>query len=287
MPASPSSSAQAARQRLAAQLREMRRAAGITGVQFAREAGWADSSLASAIELGKRTITVEHVRLWCRICGASGGLTTDLLAEQAQVAGMWVTYQQLNRGGLKGAQKSIRQVYEELTLARSYQPKVFSGMVQTEDYTRAAMAGVVIEQGVDVENPAEDLAAAVAERMDRQTMLNRTDAKWLFLMEEWVLWVRPYPPQVHREQLRHLLEVMRRPNVVVGIIPMNTFRRGIHPEEAFDITDSHMATVELASGYLSVTRPDEVRMYTELWDRLWSLATFKNAAALIERAMDR
>ncbi|MGH3375344.1 MAG: Scr1 family TA system antitoxin-like transcriptional regulator [Actinoallomurus sp.] len=122
----------------------------------------------------------------------------ELLQEQAAVAGMWVPYEQLNRGGLEAAQKSIRQQYEELTLARSYQPKVFPGMVQTEAYTRAALTGVIVEQAVETDDPDGEVARAVAERMDRQRLLGRPDARWFFLLEEPVLSYRPYSRDVHR-----------------------------------------------------------------------------------------
>lgn len=111
MPSS-SSSAQAARQRLADQLHELRTTARISGVEFARRAGWKDSSSVSKIERGLRPASADHVRLWCRICAASPQRTEALLAEQASVARMWVTYQQLNCGGLTAARKSVREEYE-------------------------------------------------------------------------------------------------------------------------------------------------------------------------------
>ncbi|WP_301175508.1 helix-turn-helix domain-containing protein [Actinomadura geliboluensis] len=288
MPSSPSSSAQAARELLGARLRALRSDAGLTGRGFAERAGWKAPSSVSMIEKGQRTITARHVELWCSICGASQALRRKLLAEQAAVAGMWVPYAQLNRGGLEAAQKSIRQLYEELAVARSYQPKVMPGMGQTEAYTRAALTGVLVEQQVQTAEPDAEVEAAVAERMDRQRLLSRPDARWYFLLEEPVLWYRPYAAGLHREQLRHLLEMRRRPNVFVGIIPVGADRRGVHPEEAFDITDDHLVTIELVSGYLSVTVPEEVALYRALWERLWALAvTGPAATALVRSALGR
>lgn len=242
----------------------------------------------SMIEKGQRTITARHVDLWCSVCGASELRRKQLLAEQAAVAGMWVPYSQLNRGGLEAAQKSIRQLYEELALARSYQPKVIPGLGQTEAYTRAALTGVLVEQQVETRQADEEVEAAVMERMDRQRLLSRPDARWFFLLEEPVLWYRPYARELHREQLLHLMELRRRPNVFLGIIPVDADRRGGHPEEAFDITDDHLVTVELVSGYLSVTRPDEVALYAAMWERLWALAATGTAAtALIRSALRR
>ncbi|MFV2172559.1 helix-turn-helix domain-containing protein [Actinomadura sp. LOL_016] len=288
MPSSPSSSAQAAREILGSKLRSLRRDRGISGRAFADRAGWKSASSVSMIEKGQRTITARHVELWCSICAVPESQRRRLLAEQRAVAGMWVPYSQLNRGGLEAAQKSIRRLYEELMVARSYQPKVIPGMAQTESYTRAALTGVLVEQQVETSEPEAEVAAAVAERMDRQRLLSRPDARWFFLLEEPVLWYRPYSRELHRKQLSHLLEVRRRPNVFLGIIPTDVDRRGVHPEEAFDITDRHLVTVELASGYLSVTRPEEVALYMATWERLWALAvTGAPAVDLVRAALTR
>lgn len=91
----------------------------ISGWAFARAAGWKSPSLVSMIELGKRTISAEHVRLWCSICGASERQTDELLWEQAAVARMWGPYGQLNKGGLEAAQRSIVSSTKELRMARS------------------------------------------------------------------------------------------------------------------------------------------------------------------------
>ncbi|WP_281368732.1 Scr1 family TA system antitoxin-like transcriptional regulator [Kibdelosporangium persicum] len=113
-----------------------------------------------------------------------------------------------------------------------------------------------------------DVEAAVVERMDRQTLLSRPDARWLFVLEEWVLWLHPWSVELHIDQLHYLLRVHRRPTVSIGIIPANAPRQGIHPTEAFDIADAELVTVELISGYLSVTQPAEIEMYQSKWKEL-------------------
>jgi transcriptional regulator with XRE-family HTH domain len=272
MPSSPSSSAQAARQRLGEQLRQMRRAARISGVRFAELAGWKDATNVSKIERAQRTITADHVRLWCRVTGASERRTEELLAEQANVARMWVTYQQLNRGGLSAAQKSVRKRYERLRLMRTYQPRGFPGLLQTEAYTRGVLEGVWDEQGVESDDRETDLAAAVAERIDRQSVLRRPGKRFVHVMEESAAKFRVLPRDVHREQILHTLEVMHLPSVTLGIIPMNAGRDGMRPREGFIITDDKTVNVELVSGYLTVTHPTEVAMYQHVFDRLLALA---------------
>jgi hypothetical protein len=287
MPSSSSSSAQAARQRLADQLREMRDAAALSGMEFARLAGWRDSSKISKIERGIRPASSSDVRLWCRLCEASKQRTEELLAEQRAVAGMWVTYKQLNRGGLKKAQESVRGLYDRVSLMRVYQTRVIPGLLQTEAFTTAALRAVRLKQDVSADDAELDIAEAVAERMDRQAVLHHQGKRFLFVVEEDVLWYRPWGPDIHVAQLRHLLEVRRLPSVVFGVIPRNAGRRGMLPVESFTMADTEVVMVELVSGFLSITPPEEIALYVRVWDRLWSLAVFgTEAALLIQAAMD-
>ncbi len=264
----------------------MREAARISGREFAKRAGWADGTIVSRIEKAQRTITADHVRLWCQICGASQGRAEELLAEQAAVAGMWISYQQLNRGGLKKAQESVRDKYERLRLLRVYQSRGIPGLLQSEGYLREVLADIWSEQGVEADDRVQDIAGAVAERMDRQSVLHRPGKRFVFVVEEVVLRYRTVSQETHAEQLRHLLAVMCLPSVSFGVIPMNADRRGMRPRETFTMTDNALVNVELVSGYLSVRLATEVAMYTHAFERLFALAVHGDRAeALIEAAL--
>ena len=92
---------------------------------------------------------------------------------------------------------------------------------------------------------------------------------------------------MHAEQLRHLLDVMRWPTVSFGVIPRRAPRRGVCPEESFTMTDTELVNVELVSGYLRVTGPEEVQMYVEAWERLFALAVHGQLArTLITAALE-
>lgn len=265
----------------------MRTAARISGVRFAELAGWADSTNVSKIEKGQRNITADHVRLWCQVCGASKQRTEALLAEQAAVAGMWLTYQQLNRGGLSKAQQAVRDRYERLRRMCTYQPRGFPGLLQTEAYTRGVLEGVWDEQGVESDDKEADLAAAVAERLDRQSVLHRPGKRFVHVMEESAVRFRVLPTEVHREQILHTLEVMRLPSVTLGVIPLDADRGGMRPREGFIVTDDKMVNVELVSGYLTVTQPAEVAMYVGVFDRLLALAVHGDLCEmLLRRVLD-
>jgi transcriptional regulator with XRE-family HTH domain len=106
MPSS-STSAQAARERLAGQLRDLRLAAGLSGREFA-EAARCQASKVSQIEKAVRPASLGDVRLWCAVCGASEERTAELLAEQAAVARLWSAYRDLGRHtGLNATQKLL------------------------------------------------------------------------------------------------------------------------------------------------------------------------------------
>jgi transcriptional regulator with XRE-family HTH domain len=286
MPLSTHSSAQSARRRLGGRLRDMRTGAQISGVEFGQAAGWADASTVSKIEKAQRTITAAHVLLWCKICDASELQTEALLAEQAAVVGMWVTYQELNRGGLSRAQEAVRTRYERLRLMRSYQSRGFPGLLQTAAYTRGVLAGVWAEQGVEAADQDADIEAAVDERVDRQRLLHRPGKRFVHVLEESAVRYRTLPTDVHRAQILHTLDVMTLPSVTLGVIPLDSDRGGMRPRETFIITDDTVVTVELVSGYLTVSRPPEVAMYEKVFDQLLELAVHgEQCTELLQRAL--
>jgi transcriptional regulator with XRE-family HTH domain len=283
VPSSSSSSAQQARQALADQLREIRLAAGLTGRALADRAGWHGVSKVSKIEHGMRPASSDDVRTWCRVCGTTAERTEELLAEQCAVAGMWVSYQRLNRGGLAKAQESVRPGYEDSALVRSYQPKIIPGLLQTAAYTTALLEDARDRQRVQ----RDDVTEAVAERARRQRVLTRAGHRFVFVIEEPVLRYRFCDPEILRGQLLHLREATRLPTVWLGIIPLGGDRRKVLPREAFIMFDEDLVSVELISGVLSVSQPGEIAMYVRDFTDLAGIAVNGNAARdLITAALD-
>ena len=276
---SSSSSAQAARQRLGGQLRDLRLAAGLTGRAFAAAAG-CQASKVPQIEKGVRPASVADVRLWCRICGASAQQEQELLSEQAVAARLWIAFRDLGRAtGLNATQKMLSgDMWDRVRVFRAYQTKVIPGLLQTAGYMTAILAGVRAERGVEV----DDIADALAERIGRQGYLLQRGRQFLFVIEEPVLWFRPYGPGIQREQLAHLLDVMKLPSVSLGIIPLRADRHGHRPRESFEITDTDLVTIEMLTGFLSLTHADEVTAYDTAWEQLYSIAVHgTKARALI------
>jgi transcriptional regulator with XRE-family HTH domain len=97
------------------------------------------------------------------------------------------------------------------TVIRWYEPLLVPGLVQTEDYARAVLSWGPLSGNVD-----DDVQA----RMDRQEILNRDNPPelWVLLAESAVR-RRVGSAEVMRDQLKHLGELSRRPNITVQVVP--------------------------------------------------------------------
>ncbi|WP_243718289.1 helix-turn-helix transcriptional regulator [Actinomadura sp. 7K534] len=276
---SPSSSAQAARQALADQLKEIRSEAGLTAKALAAEAGW-DRTKVSHIEHARRSPSAEDIRTWCRACGVDDR-SEDLVASLRTAEGMWVEWRRMERGGLKRAQESVVPLFERTRMFRSYSSWLLPGLLQTEDYTRAVLQAVRRRRGL-----IDDVEAAVAVRMERKQLLRRPGRTFAFLVEESVLRTGVGGADVMRGQLAHLAEAGSQPSVSLGIVPMKPDRE-IRQVEDFWIYDGDQVSVELVSGYLTITNPREIAMYGQVFSALADEAVYgARARHLLRSALD-
>ncbi|MER8070863.1 helix-turn-helix transcriptional regulator [Streptomyces sp. NPDC094034] len=277
--ASASSSVRQARQLLADRLAELRRDAGLTGRELARRCGW-HASKSSRIENARTAPSAEDIRAWCRVCGAEGR-TDDLIATLRAVEGMFVEWRRLERAGLRQAQEARLPLYERTRRFRSYSSWLVPGMIQTHAYTTAALEAIRRRRGL-----VDDVADAVAARMERQRVLYEGGRRFAFLVEESVLRSGVGGADVMSGQLDHLIVIGALPNVSLGVVPMRP-DRARWPAEGFWIYDAAQVNVELISGYLTITQPSEIAMYAETFAELADLAVYgARARALIQAAID-
>ncbi|WP_225841618.1 helix-turn-helix domain-containing protein [Streptomyces albus] len=279
MAVSPSSSAQLARQALANRLAELCRDAGLTGRDIAQRCGWSPSK-SSRIMNARTPPSVDDIRAWCRACSADDQ-TEDLIASLRTAEEMWVGWRRMERAGLKQAQEARLPLFERTHRFRSYSSWLVPGLIQTYGYTEAVLRAVQ-RRRVQV----DDVAEAVAVRMERQRLLYEGDRRFAFLVEESVLRNGLGGGDVQIGQLGHLLTVGSLPNVSLGVVPMRADRPRM-PVEGFWIFDTAQVNVELVSGYLTITQPSEVAMYADTFSELADMAAYgANARALITAAMD-
>ncbi|MGA5701412.1 helix-turn-helix domain-containing protein [Peterkaempfera bronchialis] len=279
MSQSESSSVQQARQMLAGRLRELAQDAGLEGKGLAALCGWHPSKV-SRIATGRTRPSEDDIRLWCAACGAEDQMP-DLLASLRDVEGMWRTWRRLERAGLRHSQTERLPLYERTQRFRSYSSWAFPGLLQTYQYTEDVLR-MIQKQRVTL----DDVADAVAARMERQRVIREGRRAFSFLVEESVLRNSLSSAEAHDEQLAHIMTVIGLANVSIGVIPMRGQRTRL-PVENFWIYDSTQVNVELVSGYLTLTQPSEIEAYSETFSRMAEMAVYgAKAKALINRARE-
>jgi hypothetical protein len=216
------------------------------------------------------------------VCGAGASRAAELVAELRAVASMWQDWKRAERTGLLHLHLQVRNIFERTRLLRAYSCKIFPGLLQTAEYTTAVLSAVRDARGV----PVDDVAATVVERTNRKRVLREGDHRFVFLIEEAVLGYRVGDPARMADQLRHLQELAALPAVSLGIIPSDADRSVQCPAESFTMFDRGQVSVELVSGYLTITQPEEIEMYEKVFAELLRLSVVgKDARALIDKAL--
>ncbi|HYY78505.1 MAG TPA: DUF5753 domain-containing protein, partial [Actinomycetes bacterium] len=166
------------------------------------------------------------------------------------------------------------------TAIRTFQPTMVPGLLQIADYARRVMS-----QG----NPSEqaDIAQAVAQRLERQTILYDESKAFEFIITEAALRWRPGPPRLMRAQYDRLVSVASLPNVELGIIPLEIEAPDayLHPFVIFELGDDPLVTVETLSAQMQVNDPQEVAVYRRTLDRYRRAALWADKAVQGLRAM--
>jgi transcriptional regulator with XRE-family HTH domain len=107
-------------------------------------------------------------------------------------------------------------IEQEATALRSFEPMYVPGLLQTEGYARAILAGAGLFA-------ADEIDRQVIARMDRQDLLTRDRPPLLTaVVDELVLRRRIGGPEVMREQLRHLVKLgSTLPRVRIHVVPLS------------------------------------------------------------------
>ncbi|MER5183285.1 helix-turn-helix transcriptional regulator [Streptomyces sp. NPDC002896] len=280
MPVSPSSSAQAARERVAQRLRELRADAGITGSELASRCGWSHPKT-YRIENARTPPTPEDIRRWCAACGADDQ-APDVIAQSHNAESMYVEWRRKVRAGLRHLQDSYVQLYRSTSLFRVYSPTLVPGLLQTEGYARALLSANA--RLLDI---PDDAAQAAAARMERSKVIHEAGHRFVLLIEEGVLNYQLGDADAMAAQLGYLLTAGALPSVSLGIIPNATRERALWPQELFHMYDDTLVSVELLSARVTVTTPSEIALYLKAFEQLRTMAVYgAEARALVVKAID-
>ncbi|MFC1406559.1 MULTISPECIES: Scr1 family TA system antitoxin-like transcriptional regulator [Streptacidiphilus] len=283
MSRSPSSSAQQARERVAARLHELRSDARLTTRALAEACGWAASKV-SRIENAITAPSDADLWAWCRACGVAA-LAPDLEAMNRQADELWTEWHRRHRPGLLAAQERQLRIDTEAQLQRSYSSVAIPGAFQTLNYTMAMLSA--FNRFHDGQAAAPDIEAAAAKRQERSRLLRSGKHRFVVLIEEHLLLHRFGSTAILAEQLQHLAELQRLPGVAMGIVPLSAERPAMWCPESFHIYDRARVSVETLTAIISITVPADIALYEKAFGALGSMAVYGPAATRrIERALD-
>ncbi len=154
-----------------------------------------------------------------------------------------------------------------------------NGVLQTEDYARAVIRGVLSTAST------REVEQRVQARIERQAVLSGEDPLLLWvIIDEAALRRMNGGPEVMREQLNHLLAAAAEPHVTLQVIP---FGVGSHPGMlgSFvlmnfpDVDDPEIVYIDSMAGDLFLEAEADVRRYSSIFDNLRAVALSPNDSA--------
>ncbi|MEV7006449.1 helix-turn-helix transcriptional regulator [Streptosporangium sp. NPDC051022] len=260
-----------------AELSRLRANSGLSRVEVAERIGSTDTTL-WRYETGLTRPRPSDVSVLTDVYGVTGEARDSLIqmAREARRRGWWHRHRQ----ALKPGFDSYIGLEAEASVVRSYEPLVVPGLMQTEPYARA-----VIEATAMTQAPSE-VDEKVSVRISRQQLLHGPGdpIQLVALLDEAVLRRQIGDREVMREQLEHLVDLGRLPNVEIRVIP---FSAGAHaamdgkfcllsfPEPE----DPDLVYLEQATSGLMPEDPEEVRRYTLMFGSLSAMALGAEASA--------
>ncbi|MFI0448314.1 helix-turn-helix domain-containing protein [Actinomadura sp. 6N118] len=224
--------------RLGAQLRKLREEHGL-GLDEAADLLLMSKSALHRIENAQVTIRPREVNY---ILMTYGDVEADLQESLLGLAAAgrskdWVKrYGDLAQAPVVGDYVRLEQ---DASALLAYQPNVIHGLFQTPDYARAIMSSLKRLY------PDRDVDRSVAFRMARREVLEGANpARMEAVIGESAIRHQIGGPAVMHEQLHHLLDVSRRGNIVLRILP---FEIANHPG-----ADGAFSLLEVEAGSFTV-----------------------------------
>jgi transcriptional regulator with XRE-family HTH domain len=266
-----SSSVIQARKELGARLRQLRKAAGLTGQALAEATGQHFTRI-SRIENGGQPPTERNIRDWCIACGVEDQVP-ELIAMARTIDSAYQEWSRLSRAGMQrlGALSSI-PTYRRTTTFRIHEPIVMPGIFQTEAYARQMLAF-----WYKFLSAPDDIDATVAAKSERTAIALDPTKRIAAVLGEQALHTRFGSATEHADQLTHLLSLMHRPFVSVGIIPADVQRHAV-ANIGFWIFDNNAVALETPTAAIKVTRPQEIAQYAAMFDHLQREAVYGQKA---------
>lgn len=267
------------RQEFGEQLRALRSASGLNAKQFAERLGW-NAPKVTKLEKGNQTASQADLSAWLAAVDATDGQRAQLLAALERVTEERLAWREQVRQGRRGLQVSMLELETKASRIRAVEFGLVPGLLQTAEY-----ATRVLETSRSVFGGVDDIAAAVRARMQRQQVLYAGSKEIDILVAEAALLHPVAPAAVMLGQLHRLMGTIGIPNVRFGVLPA---RRHLPywPTEGYWMVDQ-LVIVEWLGAEQEITDPDQVAVYHEVTDLLWTAAVEGDEArSLLLRVSD-
>lgn len=272
------------RARLAARLRALRAAAGLSGNRLAQQLGWPQPRV-SKLETGKQIPTEDDLDAWVTATGAGKEQATELAGLLSAARIEYATWRGVQRtaGGLAGRHAERASWEAATTRIAEYQPAMIPGLVQTTAYARALLTSPL---ALAMDITEADADALVAERVRRQDILYQPGRTIEVILGEAALWNTPSTVDTLVGQLDRLISFAELPSLELGVVPRDV-PMPIAPLASFAVYDDEFVLIETLTGEQRLDDPDEVAIYIKAFDQLRDTsATGPNAVARIRRVID-
>ncbi|TDT93335.1 helix-turn-helix protein [Streptomyces sp. 846.5] len=273
------------RRRLGSELRRLRDLAGLRLEDVAKVLECSTSKI-SRIETGQGLAKALELRAMLDLYGVTdedARLVITDIHRRASESGWWEQdeYESVLPSGL-GVYVGLEY---DARLVQTWELSWVTGLLQTPDYARAVMSSSRIGQSDEVDR----LVNVRIERQKRLTASSDPLELWAVMDES--VFRRPIGgPETMRNQIGHILELAKLPNVNVQICPLS---KGMHPglRGSFSIlefgpADPRVVYVEAPSGNLFVERDSQVRAFSTSYSALLANALDpEESAALLQRVI--
>lgn len=255
--------------RLAGELRRLRDAAGFSREDVTEATGINDSTL-YRIETA-RTRPQKRTLLTL--------LKHYAVEEQQREHLVALSKESVEQGWLRGFHSDLPEEYTayisfeaEALGVRNYESLFIPGLLQTEDYARAVIRGVLPMAN------QQEVEHRVQARMERQHLLGKEQPLKLWvIVDEAALRRLVGGSKVMKAQLDHLLDVIREPHVTLQVIPFDTGAHAGMPGsfvlmDFADPMDTDLIYIDSMAGDLFLESEADVSRYSTIFDNLRAVA---------------
>lgn len=243
-------------QALGAELRRAREQSGLTTRELANRIGRNQGEI-SRWETGDRTPKPEHVAQFLTALGIIGDSYEEVMSLTHDTTGpVWAA---TTLPGQRQQLAAYVEMEQSAAMVTEVLLSLIPGLLQTRDYAHAIMSGGSLSP--------DEITTRVTIRMGRRDGITRPDPiRYTAFIGEAAILQIVGNRSVMVEQLRYLLEMMKRPNINVRVMP---FESGWHPGLGAPFILIHPANsnpvvhVELRRSLLFLHEPDGVDAYTD------------------------